>query len=135
MRVRLSPSDTRPLYVQIMDEVRRSLVRGTLGPEDPLPSVRELAAQLRINPRTVSQAYAELEREGVVLVRHGKGTMVAPDVRPGRRERPRLARDVARRALADASRNGLRFEELLAALKELGLDDAKDHHTREEAGR
>lgn len=120
MRVRLQSPDNRPLYVQIMDEVRRGLVRGTLTPGDALPSVRELASDLQVNPRTVSQAYAELEREGVVRVRPGKGTFVAPDVRPERDERPRLARDVARRALADASRSGLVLEELIDALRELG---------------
>ena len=117
MRIHLQTGDNRPLYVQIMDEVRRGLVRGTLSPEDALPSVRELASALRINPRTVSQAYAELEREGVVRVRPGKGTFVAPEVRPQRSERPRLAREVARRTLADASRNGLRLEDVMEALR------------------
>lgn len=118
MRVNLEAADNRPIYVQIMDEVRRALVRGTLGPADLLPSVRELASQLRVNPRTVSQAYAELEREGVVEVQRGRGTFVAGGVRPDERERPRLAREVARRALADASRNGLVLEELMEALRE-----------------
>ncbi len=120
MRIHLVPSDNRPLYVQIMDEVRRGLVRGTLRPEDLLPSVRELASALRVNPRTVSQAYAELEREGVVEVRRGKGTFVASGVRPERRQRPKLAREVARRALADASRNGIVLDELLDVLREMG---------------
>jgi GntR family transcriptional regulator len=120
MRIHLQPADNRPLYVQIMDEVRRALVRGTVGPEDLLPSVRELASELRVNPRTVSQAYAELEREGVVRVQPGRGTFVSPEARPHRRERPRLAREVARRALADATRNGLVLDELLAALRLIG---------------
>jgi GntR family transcriptional regulator len=120
MQVRVSSSDNRPLYVQIMDEVRRGLVRGTIGPEDALPSVRELASRLRINPRTVSQAYAELEREGVVQVRQGKGTFIAPEMRPTQRERRRLAKEVARRALADATRNGLVLEDLIEALREVG---------------
>ena len=120
MRVRLDVSDSRPIYVQIMDEIRRGLLRGTLRPEDPLPSVRELASDLRINPRTVLQAYAALEREGVVYVRRGQGTFVSPDIKPDERERPRLAREVARRALAEAQRSGLSLEDLLEALKELG---------------
>ena len=126
MQIHIHSADGRPLYVQIMDEVRRALVRGSLGPGDPLPSVRELASELRVNPRTVSQAYAELERDGVVRVQHGKGTFVAPEVRPDRQERPRLAREVARRALADASRSGLVLEELIGALREIGAE------TREE---
>lgn len=120
MRIRLQPSDNRPLYVQIMDEVRSALVRGTVGPDDPLPSVREIAGSLRVNPRTVSQAYAELEKEGVVRVQPGRGTFVAPDIQPARRQRPHLAREVARRALADATRNGLVLDELIAALRAVG---------------
>ncbi len=132
MQIHLSRSDERPLYVQIMDGVRRGLVRGTLRPEDPLPSVRDLASDLRVNPRTVSQAYAELERDGVVLVRHGKGTFVAPEVRPDQRERPRLAKQVARRALADASRNGLVLGELLEALREIGERESPGDDTKED---
>lgn len=134
MKIRLSRDDDRPLYVQIMDGVRSGLVRGSLGPEDPLPSVRELASDLRVNPRTVSQAYAELEREGVVRVRHGRGTFVATEVRPAERERPRVARQVARRALADASRNGLVLEELIAALREME-DGVRPRDARKEDGR
>ena len=115
----LDATDNRPLYVQIIDEIRRGLVRGTLRPEEPLPSVRELASSLRVNPRTVSQAYAELEREGVVYVRRGQGTFVSPGVLPDVRERPLLAREVARRALADAWRNGLVLEDLMNALREV----------------
>ena len=132
MQIHLSRSDERPLYVQIMDGVRRGLVRGTLRPEDPLPSVRDLASELRVNPRTVSQAYAELERDGVVQVRHGKGTFIAPEVRPDQRERPRLAKQVARRALADASRNGLVLEELLEALREIGERESPGDDTKED---
>lgn len=119
MRIRLNSKDNRPLYVQIMDEVRRALVRGSVGSGEMLPSVRELASDLRVNPRTVSQAYAELEREGLVHVRHGRGTFVADEVRARERERPRLAREVARRALADATRSGLVLEEVLNALQEI----------------
>ena len=74
MVVNVDPRDARPLYLQIMDEVRRSLVIGSLKPEDPVPSVRELASELVVNPRTVLQAYRELEREGVLYVRRGQGT-------------------------------------------------------------
>lgn len=65
----LDTRDLRPLYLQIMDEIRRAIVVGKLKPEDPVPSVRDLASELVINPRTVSQAYQELEREGVVYVK------------------------------------------------------------------
>ena len=123
MWVHLDDKDARPLYVQIMDEIRRALVRGTLQPEDPLPSVRELAVELVVNPRTVSQAYQELEREGVVYVRRGQGTFVAPDAQPDREERRALAVGVARRALLDARRNGLGVDELLLMIREVAAEE------------
>jgi len=123
MLVNLDPNDGRPLYLQIMDEVRRAIVIGTLRAEDPLPSVRELAAELVVNPRTVSQAYQELEREGVIYVRRGQGTFVSPTVRRSAGERRRLAREVAKRALLDARRNGLNAEELVTMIQKLAAEE------------
>ena len=131
MRIHLQSGDNRPLYVQIMDAVRRGLVRGVLGPGDALPSVREVASSLQINPRTVSQAYAELEREGIVSVRPGKGSFIADEVRPEEVERPRLALEVARRTMADASRNGLLLDDVMDALRELSQ---RDGHLEEITG-
>ena len=123
MLVNLDPHDARPLYLQIMDEVRRALVVGTLRPEDPLPSVRELASELVVNPRTVLQAYRELEREGVVYVRRGQGTFVAPGVHSGGEERLALGREVAKRALLDARRSGLGVEELLRFIRDVAAGE------------
>ena len=129
MLVNLDPHDARPLYLQIMDEVRRALVVGTLRPDDPLPSVRELAAELLVNPRTVSQAYRELEREGVIYVRRGQGTYVAPDAHAGRRERDALARGVAKRALLEARRNGLDVEELVLFIRQVAAQEEGEPST------
>lgn len=118
MQVSINTTDPRPIYLQIMDEIRRALVLGTVKPGDPLPSIRQLASELRINPNTVAQAYRELEREGVAYVQRGQGTFVSPDVQPGRAERRALARDVAKRALLEAHRSGLSAEELLEAIRE-----------------
>ena len=126
MWVHLDEKDSRALYVQIMDEIRRALVRGALRPEDPLPSVRELAAELVVNPRTVLQAYQELERDGVVYVRRGQGTFVSPDVPPDREERRALARGVAKRALLEARRNGLGVEELLSIIQEVAAEEDEE---------
>ena len=94
MKVSISTTDPRPIYLQIMDEIRRALVLGNLKPEDPLPSIRQRASELRVNPNTVTQAYTELEREGIVYVRRGRGTFVSPDVRPDREARTALAKQV-----------------------------------------
>jgi GntR family transcriptional regulator len=114
----IDPADTRPIYIQIMDEVRRALVIGTLEPETPLPSVRQLASELRVNPNTVQQAYRELEREGLVYMRRGQGTFVSESARP-EAERLVLSRQVAERALRDAFRHGVSMEELQRALREV----------------
>jgi GntR family transcriptional regulator len=116
MLIALDPKDPRPLYVQIIDEIRRALVLGTLIADDLLPSIRQLAAELRINPNTVSQAYRELEREGVLEVRRGQGTFVAHSW-VGEGQRDALARQVATRALQDAHRNGIDIDELIDALR------------------
>lgn len=123
MLVNLDPDDGRPLYLQIMEEVRRAIVVGTLRAEDPLPSVRELAGELVVNPRTVSQAYQELEREGVIYVRRGQGTFVSPTVRRGAGERRSLAAAVAKRALIEARRSGLSAEELVMAIQKLAAKE------------
>lgn len=116
MLISLDPQDTRPLYIQIVDEVRRALVLGTLPPDGPLPSIRDLAVTLRVNPNTVSQAYRELERQGVVYVRRGQGTFASAGQREGV-ERRALADAVAQRALHDARRNGLDADELISAIR------------------
>jgi GntR family transcriptional regulator len=116
MLISVDANDPRPLYVQIVDDVRRALVLGSLAVDEALPSVRQLAGELRINPNTVSQAYRELEREGVVEVRRGQGTFVVKASVNGTQRRA-LARDVAARALRDAHRNGLGAEELIQAIR------------------
>ncbi|HET7630698.1 MAG TPA: GntR family transcriptional regulator [Gemmatimonadaceae bacterium] len=112
----IDPADVRPIYVQIMDEVRRALVVGTLTADDPLPSVRQLASDLRVNPNTVAQAYRELERDGVVHVKRGQGTF-ASNLNMNGKQRRTLAREVARRALRDAHRNGVNAEDLIWAIQ------------------
>ncbi len=118
MLVSIDPNDARAIYVQIMDEVRRALVVGTLEEGDALPSVRQLAVDLRINPNTVAQAYRELERDGVVHVKRGQGTFVSAFSVNGKQRRA-IAQDVAARALRDAHRNGVAAEDLINALEVL----------------
>jgi GntR family transcriptional regulator len=116
MLISVDVNDARPLYVQIVDEVRRALVLGRLAVDEPLPSVRQLASDLRINPNTVSQAYRELEREGVVEVRRGQGTYIVKASVNGTQRRA-LIRAVVERALRDAHRCGLSADELIEAIR------------------
>lgn len=130
MLIRLDPTDARPIYQQIVDEVRRAVALEILAPESPLPSVRVLAAELRVNPNTVQQAYRELERAGIVYSRRGQGTFVARA--DGASERETLARDVAERALRDARRYGIEPDELVAAILHAAELDPALSRTREQ---
>ena len=69
--------DSRPLYQQVKDNLRRMMLTGLLEPDEKLPSVRSLATQLAINPNTIQRAYAELEAEGYIYSVAGRGSFVS----------------------------------------------------------
>ena len=75
--IQLNYRDTRPFYQQIKDNVRQLVVSGALKKDEKLPSVRDMAASLAINPNTIQRAYRELESEGYNYTLSGKGTFVA----------------------------------------------------------
>ena len=75
--IHLDYRDSRPIYEQVKDGLRRLVVTGVMATGDKLPSVRTLAAELAINPNTIQRAYAELEQEGFVVSVTGKGSFVA----------------------------------------------------------
>ena len=115
----VDPRSPTPLYAQIAARLRIAVAAGELRPGDALPSVRRLAAQLRINPATVVQAYRDLEADGFVELRQGAGTFVR-EVAPARRagERVRQASALVRRLITDAQRLGVSPEELHQAILE-----------------
>ena len=78
MFLTVDPSSGVPVYRQIMDQVRRMIVAGRLTPGEKLPSIRELATTLQINPLTVGKAYTELDRAGIIEMRRGLGMYVRP---------------------------------------------------------
>jgi GntR family transcriptional regulator len=98
------------VYRQIMDQVRRMIVAGRLEPGEKLPSVRDLAATLQINPLTVGKAYSELERSGIVEMRRGLGMFVLPpqEQRKTRRgEPPAGVTESAQRFVLEAAQAGV----------------------------
>jgi GntR family transcriptional regulator len=114
---RIDPRSPTPLYAQISTRLRMAIAAGELSPGDALPSVRQLASQLRINPATVVQAYRDLEGEGLVATRQGAGTFVL-SVPAERRdtERGLEARRLVREMLAEAGRLGISVGELRGAV-------------------
>lgn len=77
--VKLDFDSTRPIYLQIIDEVKRAVARNVLEPGERLPSQRELAEAARVNPNTVQRAYREMENMGLVETRRGEGTYIRED--------------------------------------------------------
>ncbi len=117
MLIAVDPHSPTPLYAQIVDEIQRAVALGRIAPDELLPSVRQLAVDLRINPSTVVQAYRELERLGVVEMRKGLGTY-ALRKKVTARERRAIVREVAERALRDGFRYGVTAAELLEGIRE-----------------
>jgi GntR family transcriptional regulator len=75
----ISQTDTRPMYLQIMEQVKQRVAVGEWAPGTEIPSIRQLAIDLRVSVITIKRAYLELEREGIILTQQGKGSIVAPN--------------------------------------------------------
>src|SRR5271168_746166 len=81
----ISQSDKRPMYLQIMEQIKQRIAVGNWREGQSIPSIRQLAVDLEVSVITVKRAYLELEREGVILTQHGKGSIVARDPGLGQR--------------------------------------------------
>lgn len=109
-----------PIYEQIIDAVKESIIKGILQPGDKLPSVRELASMLTTNPNTISKAYGELERLKIIETLRGKGTFVSLDYKPKLEEdkMSRLKEDL-KKILLDAHYMGINNIDIKKILDEL----------------
>ena len=88
--IHLDYRDVRPIYAQIIDGFKEQISAGILTPGDKLPSVRELAGELAINPNTIPRSYRQLEMEGWIVTVPGKGCFVCSDERLAEEEKKRL---------------------------------------------
>ncbi len=88
--IQINNRDPRPIYQQIKDGFQRLMVSGILPPDEKLPSVRELASQLAINPNTIQRAYRELEAEGYLYTVPGKGAFAAGETETQNRYKQEL---------------------------------------------
>lgn len=120
--IQVNYRDPRPIYEQVRDGFRQLILSGVLPPDSKMPSVRELAAELAINPNTIQRAYRELEAEGCICSAPGRGSFVCrTDAAKLQRRRELEAR--LRGAARELRSLGLGEEELLALIKEEGHDD------------
>ena len=116
----VDPRSGVPLYLQLIEQVKRAVALGTLGPGEQLPTVKALALDLTINPNTVARAYRDLEHDGVIETSPGRGSFVRTDGSAGTARR--AVDDVAESVLGDAVReakalglSGRRIAEIIAA--------------------
>ena len=114
--IHLNSRDPRPIYEQIMDNLRRLIISGGVAPGERLPSVRELAAQLAINPNTIQRAYRELENQGYLVTLPGKGTFAAENLSLEAR-RMELLWQQLERAADELRFAGVTDEQLIARLQ------------------
>jgi GntR family transcriptional regulator len=105
----VDPRSGVPLYLQLMEQIKRGIALGTLAPGEQLPTVKALALELTVNPNTVARVYRELERDGVIDTSPGRGSFVLADG----------AGAEARRAAVDVARAA--FEAAVREAKSLGL--------------
>ena len=127
----VNSNDPTPIYAQLDRSIRAAIAQGKLAVGDRLPTVRQLAVDLRVNANTVAKVYAELERSGVLATQRGVGTFVLasptsptqPKAAAARRERERQLRPLVERLLADASAIGVSLPDILEYLE--GLETSR----------
>jgi GntR family transcriptional regulator len=117
----ISQTDGRPIYLQIMEQIRQRVVLGDWKPGEQIPSIRALAIALQISVITVKRAYLELEREGVIVTQHGKGSIVAPDPDLGSRLYDKEFEEHLRQVVRIGTLLGLTEEEIVERLREAAV--------------
>ena len=118
MEIKINPGKV-PIYVQIEEQMRAMIAAGQLRPGDQLPTIRHLAADLRVNYNTVARAYLDLDRDGIITTQRGRGTFVTgvPDEAEMNRLRVDKLHSVVRSVLKEAHHLGYTQEEIAAAFQ------------------
>ena len=120
MRLHIDSASKVPIYVQIEEQIRALIAAGQLRPGEQLPTIRELAADLRVNYNTIARAYLELDHDGVISTQRGRGTFVAgvPDEEQMEQKRNKKLHAVVRSAIDEARMLGYEPDEIAEAFEE-----------------
>ncbi|MEK3877432.1 MULTISPECIES: GntR family transcriptional regulator [unclassified Paenibacillus] len=110
--------NNQPIYLQIMNYIKGEIITGKLKPGDKIPSVRELAAELQINPNTVQRTFQELERETIVETRRGMGRYVTGSEETILTIKKEMAQEVLDRFIRGMQELGFQGEDILTAVAE-----------------
>ena len=116
----LSQADKRPIYSQIMEQIKQRIALGDWAEGQPIPSIRQLAVDLQVSVITVKRAYYDLEREGIIVTQHGKGSRVASTPGLGARLREQELKQHLEQAARIAAQMGIPQNQLEDRLREAG---------------
>lgn len=108
---------SKPIYEQIIDQVKKMLVRKELTPGDKLPSQRDMAREIEVNPNTIQRAYREMEVLGLVETRRGKGTFLKEDEGMVIDIKKEMAKDAASKFIKEMQSLGYSVEEIVECIK------------------
>lgn len=118
--ININSRSSKPIYEQIIEKVKENIIKGILKPGDKLPSVRELAAIITVNPNTISKAYLALERMKAIQVVRGKGTFVAENFKPTMdEEKMKEIREHMKNIIIEAHYIGVDKDTLIDILNEI----------------
>lgn len=112
--------DNRPIYEQIVEKFKALILKGGMQPDEQMPSVRNLAIELSINPNTIQKAYAELERQGFIYIVKGRGNFVSGDSNLVERQRKECLHKILEMA-REAIEIGLSKQELIREIEQLQI--------------
>ncbi|PFR47619.1 GntR family transcriptional regulator [Bacillus cereus] len=115
MKIEFSPNT--PIYIQVMEYIKKEIVTGHLLPGDKIPSVRELASELQVNPNTIQRTFQELERDGVVVTRRGMGRYVTNEGEKIMELRKEMAKELLHSFIDGMDNLGFSEEEILTILR------------------
>lgn len=116
----LSQADKRPIYFQIIEQIKQRIAVGDWAEGQPIPSIRQLAVDLQVSVITVKRAYYELEREGVIVTQQGKGSRVSPTPGLGERLQEIELQQHLEQAARIAAQMGMPQKQLQSRLREAG---------------
>ncbi|AEE91856.1 MAG: GntR family transcriptional regulator [Tepidanaerobacter acetatoxydans] len=113
-------TSSTPIYVQIVNSIKEGILKGVFEPGEKLPSVRDMAKMMTLNPNTVQKAYKELEREKVVVTIQGRGTFISEEYKP-RKDEHKLneVKEIFKKGIIEAFYMGFNKEELINLIRNL----------------
>ena len=110
--------DKLPIYIQIMNYMKKKIITGEINGGDKLLSVRELSTKLRVNPNTIQRTYQELERENLVFTQRGMGTFVTEDKQIVKNLKKDMASDIIESFINEMKGLGFSYDEIVEVVKD-----------------